>query len=180
MIGRVKGRRHPLSTLSAVAALLLTTLAGYRWMGPGDGADQTVLNATASRLDQDLRESFPGSFAGLEGDDADRGLIIYRQQDVYLDRYVRVNAGAVPVQFRNAPSSLSDLTPLVDRVYADVAYWRERDIEIQYIGTRIDGSGVNVLLFRGDRAAATLAFRQRYGDDRIKVVEPGGDIQLTN
>jgi hypothetical protein len=151
-------RRAAIIALLAVAALL-----------GGCGSGDREAGDLANRIGPRLNSFWGYAFAGLERD-GDR-LIIYRKPNTDLDATVREWAGEVEVDFRNAPWSLDDLRPLVDRVHADRQHWAEQKILIRYVTTRPDGTGVTVVAQTDDLAAAQTAFALTY-DARVTVAPP--------
>lgn len=149
----------------AVAGLLLVmALAGC-------GSDDTARHsAAANAVEPTLRSIWSESFAGLEVND-DR-LVIYRKPDASLDAFVREKVEDIDVEFRDAPYSLDDLEPLVERVRADWHYWADRQVAIKTVTPLADGTAVNAVVATDDLDATRAEFRNRYGDEPIVVHLP--------
>lgn len=149
--------------VAIIALLAITALLGGCATGDAEAGE------VANRIGPRLNALWGYAFAGLE-QDGDR-LIIYRKPNTDLDTTVRKWAGDVEVDFRDAPWSLDDLRPLVDRVHADRQHWAEQEIQIRYVTTRPDGTGVNVVAQTNDLDAAQTAFTLTY-DTRVTVALP--------
>jgi hypothetical protein len=148
-----------------VVCLLVVLVLG----GCGSG-DSTRVSAAVNTVEPLLRSIWSESYAGLGGDD-DR-LVIYRKPDAKLDAFVRERVEGVDVEFRDAPYSLDDLEPLAARVTGDWHYWATRQVTVQMVHPRFDGTGVTVVVATGDLGAAEQEFRQRYGDEPVLVRRP--------
>ncbi len=150
----------PRTARRAAAAVLIAMVFAAGLAGCGSDQPSARVGEAANRLEPMLRDSWSGSFAGLEVDG--NRLIIYRKPDAGLDAAVREHASNVEIEFRDAQHSTDDLRPLVDRVNADRPYWRQRGFEVRAVSPRTDGSGVEVLLSANDLDQGRDTFRQRY------------------
>lgn len=121
---------------AAVALIAAILTAGLTGCG-SSGRPSARTSDAANRLEPMLRETWSGSFAGLEIDG--NRLVIYRKPDAHLDAAVREHASGVEVEFRDARYSIDDLEPIVDRVNADRPYWRQRGIQVQTVTPLPDG-----------------------------------------
>jgi hypothetical protein len=131
-------------------------------------ANDSTLEKTAGTIEPFLKNSFPGTFAGLVVDHAHRRMTIYRKPDRRLDTAVRARALHVDVAFHDARYSLRQMQILADRIIADQDYWRNHGVEIQVVGPKSDGSGVEVDTPQGT-APQQAALRLHYGTEAISV-----------
>lgn len=133
----------------------------------GSGVDALV-----NQVQEAGKKQFASVFAGVEVIPDKAEAIVYRRPSAEFDAYLRENAGTQCVQVRDAAHTETELMTLVDRIAADMAYWRSQGITINTVGPRHDGSGVEV----GTQqiAAARIQLPGRYGPAvPIVVVEQG-------
>lgn len=102
------------------------------------------LAAAMERIDRGGRERFADSFAGLEVDQTGVRAIVYRVPAADFDDFIRATAEGTCVVVRDAAHPVSDLTTWHDRVVADLPFWAGRGLSITTVGSRHDGSGVEI------------------------------------
>lgn len=119
------------------------------------------LDAVMGQIEHEGRARFAESYAGLEVVPEQVRTIVYRVPSAPFDVFVREVAGDTCVVVRDAAYSAVQLAALADRISADLDYWRERDVRINTVGPRHDGSAVQV--GTEDVARARVELPKRYG-----------------
>lgn len=135
------------------------------------------LDPVLGRIEQEGRARFAESYAGLEVMPDQLSAVVYRVPSAQFDAFLREVAGEAAVVIRDAPYSVAELTALMERITADLDYWRERGIRINAFGARHDGSGVQVGTQEVARAEVELP--KRYGArPPVLIVEEGPILPL--
>jgi hypothetical protein len=145
------------------------------------GVDMPLSDEQVEALVKKVTEAgqarFVAVYAGLEVMQGQVGLVVYRRPSADFDAYLRAQAGSQCVVVRDAAHSQAELQALANRISGDFAYWRDRGIAINTVGSRHDGSGVEV--GTQDVAAARVELPKRYGTAvPIQVVEQGPVVPL--
>ncbi|WP_430780722.1 hypothetical protein [Actinoplanes sp. G11-F43] len=120
------------------------------------------LAAVMELIDRTGRERFADSFAGLEVDQAKVRAVVFRVPDAAFDDFIRASAEDTCVVVRDAAHAVSELTTWHDRLVADLPYWSARELSITTVGSRHDGSGVEVGTRELERTRQELL--ARYGE----------------
>lgn len=152
------------------------TATGSTWIS-GQPPGQNSLDDAAHTVEQMLKRDFASSYAGLElqqptgpADETPYALVIYRIPGTGLDAAVR---GALPttnVVFKDSKYNALDAQQTVDKISADVSYWRSKGLRINAYGPWLDGRaqvGID------DPAKWAAAIAGRYGADRVLVNKVG-------
>lgn len=132
------------------------------------------LEAVLQRLAEQGPARFDDVYAGVEVDQDQVRAIVYRVPSAGFDEFVRDLAGNVCVVVRDAAHSAADLSALMDRISADVEYWKSRGIRIHTWGPRHDGAGVEV--GTEDVAKAKVELPARYGTAVPILVKEQGPV----
>jgi hypothetical protein len=132
------------------------------------------LDAAMARIDRAGREQHPGSYAGLEVDQAYVRAIVYRVPSAAFDDAIRYAAEDACVVVRDAPHALTELTAWHDRLVADLPYWTGRGVRITSVGARHDGVGVEV--GTQDLSQARVEFPGVYGPSAPLVLVESGPV----
>lgn len=125
-------------------------------------------------VDRFCRARFPDHYAALAVEDDQRSLIVYRRPLAGFDAAVRQRFPQVVISFRDARYSERELAAAVQRILADIEYWRERGVEITEVGPAGDGN--SVLVKARDPGPARRLLSQHY--DVAITVQPGTDVIL--
>jgi hypothetical protein len=164
------GTPAPTGTPSPEAAASCPSSAASEQPSP----DADILNSLADRLQPYAEEHFADVYAGLVVDGQQARLRVYRKPSRAFDAWVDRAFDRDCVELQDAVHSIKELRQLQDRITADSTYWEDHGIRIIRIGTKVDGSGVEVGTNEVDRARAELP--GRYGSDApIVVVLAGPD-----
>jgi hypothetical protein len=134
-----------------------------------------ALDAAIARIDQGGRKDFPESYAGVEVDQNHVRAVVYRVPSAGFDDFIRQAAGTTCIVVRDAPHSAADLSVWHDRVVADLSFWTTRGIRIVTVGSRHDGSGVEV--GTQDAGHARLELPARYGSRAPLVIVDEAPVQ---
>jgi hypothetical protein len=118
------------------------------------------------------RSRFPDHYAALAVGEDQESLIIYRRPLAVFDPAVRQQFPRLAISFQDAHYSERHLTAVVQRILADIEYWRERGLEIHSVGPAGDGN--SVLVTTRDPGRARRLLSQRYGV--AVTVQPGGPV----
>lgn len=130
------------------------------------------LDALINKVQAAGEARFAAVFAGVEVVPEQVRMIVYRKPSAEFDAYLRAEAGGECVIVRDAAHNQAELVALVNRITADMAYWRARGIAINTVGPRHDGSAVEV--GTQNVIAAQVELPKRYGTAvPIKVVDQG-------
>jgi len=133
-------------------------------------AQQGRLDEMAGRVAR-IGASYPQVFAGVELAPDHSRIIVFRIPSAPFDAAVRSALPGAPVSIVDAAHSARELNKLLDRVSADLAYWKGRGIPLNGMSPAVDGSGLRV--FTTDPARARPLFVQRYGSAPIQLVAGG-------
>lgn len=131
---------------TAVAACLL--LAAVPSCGTASAAQPPAASPagatedTADQVDRWARERFPQVYAGLQKHEG--RVLVYRKPSPEFDAGLRELRPPAPVETIDAPYSAQELEAVSSRVVADIPYWRGQGIDVMSVGSRFDGTAVDV------------------------------------
>lgn len=124
-------------------------------------ATDPQVEALAGQIQKEGQARFAAVYAGLEMVPEQVSMIVYRRPSADFDAYLRQQAGGECVTVRDAAHSAAELQALVERVSADMGYWRGRGIVINSVGPKANGSGIEV--GTQNLAAVRVELPKRYG-----------------
>ena len=104
---------------------------------------------------------FAGSYAGIEVDQMTVRAIVHRVPSAAFDDFIRRSAQNTCIEVRDAEYNRTDLKAWHDAVVADLPAWTAREVHIETVAPRHDGSGVEVGV--RDLAATRERLEIRYG-----------------
>ena len=133
------------------------------------------LDAAMARIDGGGRADFADSYAGLEVDQQEVRAIVYRVPSAAFDDFVRQNAQDTCVTVREAKHSVSELTTWQNRIVGDLASWSAQGIQINTVGARHDGAGVEI--GAQDPRKAKHQLLSRYGQSAPLIFVDQGPVQ---
>jgi len=143
--------------------------------GTPQPANQEALGEMADRITPRAEERYADVYAGLEMvQELDR-LRVYRKPSKDFDAWILQDFRADCVELIDAPHSAVELKALQDRIGSDMDYWAQQGVHISTIGSRVDGSAVEVGTVDVDRAKVELP--KRYGTAIPIVVIEQGPVQ---
>jgi hypothetical protein len=126
----------------------------------------------APAVERFCRSKFPDHYAALAVGEDQQSLIVYRRLLAGFDAVVRQQFPDLAISFQDARYSQRELTAVVQRIVADMGYWRERGVEIQGVGPAGDAN--SVLVTTRDPGRARRQLSQQYGV--AVTVQPGGTV----
>jgi hypothetical protein len=139
---------------------------------PSPEAD--AVRQASPAVERFCRSKFPDHYAALAIGPDQKRLIVYRRPHATLDDAVRGQFPSLTIDFENARYSERELTAVVQRILADVDYWRGRGVDIQGVGPAGDGN--SVLVTTQDPGPAQNLLTPHYG--LAITVQPGGNVIL--
>lgn len=153
--------------------LLAVASCGRESAGTPPPSASDAASAAVSRL-LPVLESFPGTYAGVEVLLDQQVVVVHRKPDPGLDAEVRRQGIGVPVEFRDAVYSLTEMKAAVGRLTYEREHWKSRGFTMTAVSPATDGSGVVVRTVEepGDFAER---LRQRYPEMRFDV-RKGGEV----
>jgi hypothetical protein len=168
--------------LAAAACAVLMTVPGGAVAHaspapePSPAAQQTAAEDAAMQVDRMGRERFPDVYAGVEL--REQRVLIFRLPSAPFDQAVRELQLPAEHELHDAPYSARVLEELAQRVVADIEFWKGQGIQIMSVGSRPDGTAVEV----GTPQAAQLApqLPGRYGTNPPALAEPIGPVAPAN
>jgi hypothetical protein len=128
----------------------------------------------APAVERFCRTRFPDHYATLAVGEDQRSLIVYRRPLAEFDDAVRQRFPQVAISFQDARYSERELTATVQRILADIGYWRDHGIEITSVGPAGDGN--SVLVRAQDPGPARRLLSRHYAV--AVTVQPGGHAIL--
>ena len=126
---------------------------------PGHNAS---LMAAADRVNRMIGSRYAPWYAFTVPDDAQHAIVVYRRSGSDLDSVIGTRISGIRVIFRTAALSRNDMSALVDRITADIPYWKGRGITINSVSPRLDGVAVDVMTATG-KAAEADELSRHYG-----------------
>jgi hypothetical protein len=140
--------------------------------GPFPTPQETEAEDAATRVDRMGRERFPDVYAGVEL--REQRVVIFRMPSAPFDQAVQELRLPVETESHDAPYSARTLEGLAQRVVADIEFWKGQGIQIMSVGSRPDGTAVEV----GTPQAAQLGpqLPGRYGTNPPALAEPIGPV----
>jgi len=136
---------------------------------PSQRATDAVDPAAVERF---CRARFPDHYAALAVEEDQESLIVYRRPLAGFDAAVQQQFPHVAISFQDARYSEQELSAVVQRILADIEYWRGRGVEIHGVGPAGDGN--SVLVMTSDPGPARDLLSQHYGV--AVTVQPGGPV----
>jgi hypothetical protein len=140
--------------------------------GPQDPAQRADTVDQAPAVERFCRSRFPDHYAALAVGGDQQSLVVYRRPLGGFDVAVHQRFPDLAVSFEEARYSERELTVAVQRIVADMGYWRERGVEIHGVGSAGDGN--SVLVTTSDPGPARRLLSQHYGV--AVTVQPGGPV----
>ncbi|WP_433273132.1 hypothetical protein ACQPZF_18225 [Actinosynnema sp. CS-041913] len=137
---------------------------------PDTPTNDPVLEEAASSLGPLLESGFPDTYSGLRLDQDKGVVVVYRRPDPALDEAARAAARGAGLELVDAKHSLKRLREVIDRINADVEYWKTKGVQLTTWGPAVDGSAVNVTTVAGSESDR-VALAARYGEDVIRVTQ---------
>ena len=176
--GGVKVRVERLCAVAVLAGAVAACASGGRDPGvgssnqPASPASGPSLSAVATEVDSFLRGRYPGSYAGIQVDEARGAFGVYRLPDSGLDDAVRARWPTAHVTFDDARWTAVQMERLADRVMDERRYWKDRGVTVNGAGPVHDGSAIEVMI---DEAITAWqpAFDERYGKNAVRLVVGG-------
>lgn len=129
--------------------------------GTPQPANQNYLDGIAGRLEPYAQAHFADVYSGLELRSAQDRIRVYRKPSASFDAWVLGQFTTDCVELADARFAKAELSALVDRVAADFGYWRAKQVAVNTVSAKVDGSGVEV--GTTDVARATRELPRRYG-----------------
>jgi len=137
------------------------------------GASSVDLHAVADSMNSLLARDFSASYAGIELDERNGKVVVYRVPDRALDDAIQARSESVYIVLKDAKFPLTRVREVTNQITADIDYWRQRGINIAVVGPRADGSGVEVSTTSGSENDQETTLSTRYGADIVHVVHGG-------
>lgn len=132
-----------------------------------------VLDRAATEIDGLLRTKYAQWYSGKVLEHSTKTMTIFRKPGSDLDTAVRARVTDVRIRFADARLSEAEMLALTDRIMADIAFWRERGIDVNGAGPMPDGSAVKVRTPTGTKDDADKLERHY---QRPIVVERGSAV----
>jgi hypothetical protein len=140
--------------------------------GPQNPSQRADAVDQVPAVERFCRSRFPDHYAALAVEEDQQSLVVYRRPLGGFDAAVRQRFPDLAVSFEDARYSERELTVAVQRIVADMGYWRERGVEIHGVGPAGDGN--SVLVTTSDPGPARRLLSQHYGV--AVTVQPGGPV----
>jgi hypothetical protein len=140
--------------------------------GPQNLSQQADAVDQAPAVERFCRSRFPDHYAALAVGEDQQSLIVYRRPLGGFDVAVRQRFPDLAVSFEEARYSERELTAAVQRIVADMGYWRGRGVGIHGVGPAGDGN--SVLVTTSDPGPARRLLSEHYGV--AVTVQPGGPV----
>jgi hypothetical protein len=151
-----------LKALIAVATLAALSACGNVAPATPGGAtpfpaNQGQLNQIADAIASAGIQQYPESFAGVAVDTDENVVMVWRKESPAFDQYISQQPWHRNVRLNNASHSHADLAATLDRLRSDFEYWKARGIVLHELGSKPDGSCVDVGVENPTEAVRELA-----------------------
>ncbi|GLL06906.1 hypothetical protein [Dactylosporangium matsuzakiense] len=128
-------------------------------------ADNLDLTTTANQIERAALAQFPESYTGVAIDTEHDVVTVYRVPGSELDRWLRGAFPSTCLVLADAPRAKAELDSLMDRIAADLQYWRSQGVILIGMTWRYETGIVEFGTTAEDLDLARQLVPARYGPD---------------